>query len=155
MKQNNMKTKITLIFSTLLLLALGGYIYFKFYFPVASEAVKSGELNYIMYKGYIWKTYEGKLIQAGINSNAKRGNTGVQSNEFDFSVVDKEIAEQLMKNSGRVMSLRYKQYNGALPWRGMQRNIVYAIDHIEPRSNSLQDVPLSEIDAAVSGAYAE
>lgn len=150
-----MKTKITLIFSTLLLLALGGYIYFKFYFPVASEAVKSGELNYIMYKGYIWKTYEGKLIQAGINSNAKRGNTGVQSNEFDFSVVDKEIAEQLMKNSGRVMSLRYKQYNGALPWRGMQRNIVYAIDHIEPRSNSLQDVPLSEIDAAVSGAYAE
>lgn len=150
-----MKTKITLIFSTLLLLALGGYIYFKFYFPVASEAVKSGELNYIMYKGYIWKTYEGKLIQAGINSNAKRGNTGVQSNEFDFSVVDKEIAEQLMKNSGRVMSLRYKQYNGALPWRGMQRNIVYAIDHIEPRSNSLQDVPLSEIDAAVGGAYAE
>ena len=150
-----MKTQITLIFSTLLLLALGGYIYFKFYFPVASEAVKSGELNYIMYKGYIWKTYEGKLIQAGINSNAKRGNTGVQSNEFDFSVVDKEIAEQLMKNSGRVMSLRYKQYNGALPWRGMQRNIVYAIDHIEPRSNSLQDVPLSEIDAAVSGAYAE
>lgn len=150
-----MKTKITLIFSTLLLLALGGYIYFKFYFPVASEAVKSGELNYIMYKGYIWKTYEGKLIQAGINSNAKRGNTGVQSNEFDFSVVDKEIAEQLMKNSGRVMSLRYKQYNGALPWRGMQRNIVYAIDHIEPRTNSLQDVPLSEIDAAVSGAYAE
>lgn len=150
-----MKTKITLIFSALLLLALGGYIYFKFYFPVASEAVKSGELNYIMYKGYIWKTYEGKLIQAGINSNAKRGNTGVQSNEFDFSVVDKEIAEQLMKNSGRVMSLRYKQYNGALPWRGMQRNIVYAIDHIEPRTNSLQDVPLSEIDAAVSGAYAE
>lgn len=150
-----MKTKITLIFSTLLLLALGGYIYFKFYFPVASEAVKSGELNYIMYKGYIWKTYEGKLIQAGINSNAKRGNTGVQSNEFDFSVVDKEIAEQLMKNSGRVMSLRYKQYNGALPWRGMQRNIVYAIDHIEPRTNSLQDVPLSEIDAAVGGAYAE
>ena len=150
-----MKTKITLIFSTLLILALGGYIYFKFYFPVASEAVKSGELNYIMYKGYIWKTYEGKLIQAGINSNAKRGNTGVQSNEFDFSVVDKEIAEQLMKNSGRVMSLRYKQYNGALPWRGMQRNIVYAIDHIEPRTNSLQDVPLSEIDAAVGGAYAE
>lgn len=150
-----MKTKITLILSTLLLLALGGYIYFKFYFPVASEAVKSGELNYIMYKGYIWKTYEGKLIQAGINSNAKRGNTGVQSNEFDFSVVDKEIAEQLMKNSGRVMSLRYKQYNGALPWRGMQRNIVYAIDHIEPRTNSLQDVPLSEIDAAVGGAYAE
>ena len=150
-----MKTKITLIFSTLLLLALGGYIYFKFYFPVASEAVKSGELNYIMYKGYIWKTYEGKLIQAGINSNAKRGNTGVQSNEFDFSVVDKEIAEQLRKNSGRMMSLRYKQYNGALPWRGMQRNIVYAIDHIEPRANSLQDVPLSEIDAAVGGDYAE
>lgn len=133
------KSKVLTWICTIIVLALGGFIYFKFYFPVASEAVKSGELNYIMYKGYIWKTYEGKLIQAGLKS---RTGAGVQSNEFDFSVVDKELAQELMRNSGKVMSLRYKQYNGALPWRGMQRNIVYAIDHIEtaPVNNNLNDL---------------
>lgn len=133
------KSKVLTWICTIIVLALGGFIYFKFYFPVASEAVKSGELNYIMYKGYIWKTYEGKLIQAGLKS---RTGAGVQSNEFDFSVVDRELAQELMRNSGKVMSLRYKQYNGALPWRGMQRNIVYAIDHIEtaPVNNNLNDL---------------
>jgi len=117
--------------SVIAVLVLAGFVYFKFYFPVASDAVKSGELNYVMYKGYIWKTYEGKLIQAGFGT--KTGAPGLQSNEFDFSIVDKDLAEELMKHSGKVVSLRYKQYNGALPWRGMQRNIVYKIDNVEPR----------------------
>lgn len=124
----------------ILVLALAGFVYFKFYFPVTSEAVKSGELNYVMYKGYIWKTYEGKLIQAGFKS--KNGGGGVQSNEFDFSVVDKDLAQELMRHSGKVVSLKYKQYNGWLPWRGMQRNIVYAIDNVEPRSGYGTSVPV-------------
>ena len=123
--------KFTIIASLVLVLFLAGFVYFKFYFPVASDAVKSGELNYVMYKGYIWKTYEGKLIQAGFKP--RNGTTGVQSNEFDFSIVDVELAQELMRHSGKVVSLRYRQYNGALPWRGMERNIVYAIDNVDPR----------------------
>lgn len=126
----------------ILLLAAAGFVYFKFYFPVTSEAVKSGELNYVMYKGYIWKTYEGKLIQAGFKP--KDNGSGVQSNEFDFSIVDRELARELMRHSGKVVSLKYRQYNGWLPWRGMQRNIVYAIDNVEPRSgygNSFLSLP--------------
>ena len=119
----------------ILVLALAGFIYFKFYFPVASDAIKSGELNYVMYKGYVWKTWEGKLIQAGFRSKA--GTSGVQSNEFDFSIVDDELARELMRYSGKVVSLRYKQYNGWLPWRGMQRNIVFAIDNIEDADNEI------------------
>lgn len=130
----------------ILVLALAGFVYFKFYFPVTSEAVKSGELNYVMYKGYIWKTYEGKLIQAGFKS--KNGGGGVQSNEFDFSVVDKDLAQELMRHSGKVVSLKYKQYNGWLPWRGMQRNIVYAIDNVEPRSGYGTSVPAVPDDGA-------
>lgn len=125
------KSKFFTWFTIVLLLVLAGLFYFKFYFPVASDAVKSGELNQLMYKGYIWKTYEGKLIQAGFKS--KNGGSGVQSNEFDFSIEDADLAKELMKHSGKVVSLRYKQYNGWLPWRGMQRNIVYAIDNVEPR----------------------
>lgn len=120
-----------------LVLALAGFIYFKFYFPVASDAIKSGELNYVMYKGYIWKTWEGKLIQAGFRSKA--GMNGVQSNEFDFSIVDDELARELMRYSGKVVSLRYKQYNGWLPWRGMQRNIVFAIDNVVDAPTGLTD----------------
>lgn len=131
-------------FILILLLAAAGFVYFKFYFPVATEAVKSGELNYVMYKGYIWKTYEGKLIQAGFRS--KNGGGGVQSNEFDFSIVDKDLAQELMRHSGKVVSLRYKQYNGWLPWRGMQRNIVYAIDNVEPRQGYGNNLPENVID---------
>lgn len=112
-----------------LILVLSAVFYFKFYFPVASDGVKSGELNYLVYKGYIWKTYEGKLIQAGFSS--KGAGSGVQSNEFSFSIEDELVAQELMKHSGKVVSLRYRQYNGALPWRGMQKNIVFAIDEVQ------------------------
>ena len=42
--------------------------YFKFFF-VFGEGVKAGELNQIVYKGWVWKTYEGRLIQTGFKSN--------------------------------------------------------------------------------------
>jgi len=137
---NGIMSKLSKFFSVaivIILVVLGVIFYFKFFFPVATEAVKSGELNYIMYKGYIWKTYEGKLIQAGFRPKTDTG-SGVQSNEFDFSIEDEELAKELMHHAGKVVSLKYRQYNGALPWRGMERNIVYAIDNIEPRQgNSL------------------
>lgn len=128
----------------IILIALGGFIYFKFYFPVTSDAVKAGELNYVMYKGYIWKTYEGKLIQAGFHTKA--ATPGVQSNEFDFSVVDEQLAQELMSLSGHTVALRYKQYNGYLPWRGMQRNIVFAIEHVD-QTPVPSESPLEAISA--------
>ena len=58
------------IVTLLILLAVGaGAFYFRFYF-VFGEGVKSGELNYVVKKGVIFKTYEGKLIQSGIRSKA-------------------------------------------------------------------------------------
>ena len=44
---------------------LAAAAYFRFFF-VFGEGVKSGELNYVVYKGVLFKTYEGKLIQTGI-----------------------------------------------------------------------------------------
>ena len=86
---------------TILLLIVAGaaFFYFRFYF-VFGEGVKSGELNYVVRKGVIFKTYEGKLIQAGIRSRAAGS---IQSYEFDFSVENKRVAEQLMLQSGQVV----------------------------------------------------
>jgi hypothetical protein len=94
------------------------------YFFVFGEGVKAGELNYIVKKGFVFKTYEGKLIQNGLRSKAP--NT-VQSYEFVFSVSDEAVAQKLMVNSGRNVELHYKEYMGSIPWRGYSEFIVDSI----------------------------
>src|ERR1700738_16519 len=94
------------------------------YFFVFGEGVKAGELNYIVKKGFIFKTYEGKLIQNGLRSKAP--NT-VQSYEFVFSVSDEAVAQKLMVNSGRNVELHYKEYMGSIPWRGYSEFVVDSI----------------------------
>ena len=97
-------------------------IYFR-YFWVFGEGAKAGELNYLVYKGVLFKTYEGRLIQAGVS-----GQSGsMQSNEFMFSVQDEDVARALMANSGRQFNLHYVEYNGALPWRGISAYVVDSI----------------------------
>src|ERR1700754_857596 len=90
------------------------FILFRYFF-VFGEGVKAGELNYVVKKGFIFKTYEGKLIQNGLRS---KGPNAVGSYEFVFSVSDAAVAQRLMLNSGKVVELHYKEYIGALPWRG-------------------------------------
>ena len=119
------KSKIITTLVLLVLLAAAGFFYFKFCF-VLGEGVKAGALNQIVYKGWVWKTYEGRLIQTGFKG-AKTGGS-IQSNEFNFSVVDKQVADSLMHCSGKQVELHYKEYNGMLPWRGMQK---YIVDRIE------------------------
>ena len=42
--------------SLIAVLVLAGFVYFKYYF-VFGEGVKAGELNFVVYKGYVFKTY--------------------------------------------------------------------------------------------------
>ena len=88
------------------------------------RGVKSGELNYVVEKGYLFKTFEGKLIQSGFRSRAPGS---VQSYEFEFSVASERIANQLMMSSGREVELHYKEYLGAIPWRGYTNFVVDSI----------------------------
>lgn len=114
------KAKVISIISAVLLLTLAGFIYFRFYF-VFGEGVKAGELNYCTYKGYIFKTYEGKLIQSGFKAQS----TGtIQSYEFPFSVENKIVADSLMRCSGRHVELHYKEYIAPIPWRGVSKFVV-------------------------------
>jgi hypothetical protein len=106
-----------------ILAILTGIFYYR-YFWVFGEGVKSGELNFVVRKGYVFKTYEGKLIQSGFRS---RTPGTVQSYEFEFSVGDKYIAEKLMLSSGKEVELHYKEYVRAIPWRGYNKYVVDSI----------------------------
>lgn len=122
----------------MLVMILGIFVYVRYYY-VFGTGVKSGELNYLVYKGVVFKTYEGKLIQSGFRAD-KPG--GLQSNQFDFSVVDEEIAQILMTSGGKNVQLHYKEYFGALPWRGYTKFIVDSIVAIdEPvKKDTLEDI---------------
>ncbi len=133
------KGKIITWVVAVLLAAAAVFVYFKFYF-VFGEGVKAGELNQIVYKGWVWKTYEGRLIQTGFRSNQKTGGN-LQSNEFNFSVVDKAVADSLMLCSGKMVELHYKEYNGVLPWRGIQHYIVDRIVSVSPGTGN-SEIPI-------------
>lgn len=124
-RRRKLRRMLTIVVPIVLvvLLAVGGFYY---YFPFAT-GMKSGRLNYVVHKGLVFKTYEGRLIQAGIRP-ADTG--GFQSNEFIFSVSDKEVAEQLMNAGGKTVELHYTEYLGALPWRGYSRYVVDRIVNI-------------------------
>ncbi len=106
----------------ILVLVLGAVGYVR-YFWVFGTGVKAGELNYLVHKGVLFKTYEGKMIQTGIRSQ----NGTLESFEFMFSVEDPKVAQELMVNSGNQFNLHYLEYLAALPWRGHSKFVVDSI----------------------------
>jgi hypothetical protein len=128
--------------NTIFLVVLLGFIIWggiRYYYPFA-EGVKSGKLNYVVYKGLVFKTYEGKLIQSGIKSSESGG---IQSNEFIFSVAKKDVAEKLMHAGGKTVELHYTEYFGAIPWRGYSRYVVDEIVSISDEKESTDVESLS------------
>lgn len=116
--------RIFAIIGTIIIVAAAVFVFFKFFY-VFGRGVKAGELNLFVYKGYVFKTYEGRLIQAGYNS--KNTNSTIQSNEFNFSVTSESVAKQLERCTGKVVELHYKEYLGTLPWRGMTKYVVDSV----------------------------
>jgi len=119
--------KIAWVALIVLLLAGAGTVYFRYYF-VFGEGVKAGTLNFIVYKGYFFKTWEGRIIQTGFKTPMP-GN--MQSNEFEFSITNDSLAHVLELNSGKFVELRYKEYLHDLPWRGKSNYIITDIVRIE------------------------
>lgn len=115
-----MKLSYKIVFVLVLLLLAAGW--FR-WFWVFGEGAKSGQLNYVVYKGILFKTYEGKLIQTGLRAQG----ASLNSYEFEFSVADKQVAEELMARSGDHFTLHYKEYLGVLPWRGHTKYVVDSI----------------------------
>lgn len=102
------------------------FIYVRYFF-VFGEGVKAGSLNFIVHKGFVFKTWEGRVIQTGIKSYTPGA---IQSNEFEFSIANDSVAKVLELNSGKFVELRYKEYLKPLPWRGNSNFIVTEIVNI-------------------------
>ena len=129
--------KIVTIMPTLAVVALAIFVYVKFFF-VYSQGVNEGDINYFQNEGFIFKTYEGKMIQTGYNS--RNSSATIQSNEFKFSVVDEQVAREIETNSSRQIKLHWKRYLGVLPWRGNSQYVVDSIVYVQP----LHVLPLEE-----------
>ncbi|HEX7756885.1 MAG TPA: hypothetical protein VF421_16150 [Niabella sp.] len=122
-----------ILLALLAVILVGGFYVYWHYYNVFGDGVKSGILKNVVRKGQLFKTFEGELIQAGIKG-AVGG--GAQSNNFVFSIENKRIYDTLALHSGKRFDLHYREYRGAIPWRG---NTVYIVDSI-----------LSMTDAGVS-----
>ena len=135
--------KIITSVASVLLLGLAIFVYVKFFF-VYSEGTNEGDINYFQREGFMFKTYEGKMIQTGYNS--LNTSATIQSNEFKFSVVDERIAEQIDSNSSRQIKLHWKRYLGTLPWRGNSQFVVdsiISVRQVAPRvEDDLLEMPL-------------
>ena len=106
---------------------LAAAAYFRIFF-VFGEGVN---------KGVLFKTYEGKLIQTGIRSKAAGS---ILSYEFEFSVENEALARELMLQGGKTLELHYKEYFGALPWRGFTKFVVDSIITVRPAEQGKQGV---------------
>ena len=131
--------KIIALVVVLLLLVGAGFGYYKFLW-VFSDGTKTGELNSLTYTGYIWKTYEGEMILSGYGSKGSAGGS-VQSKSFKFSVGVAAVAQELQQLTGQRVTVHFKEYKGALPWRGYERAIVDRIENAEPVAEPSNRLP--------------
>ncbi|TFH49167.1 MAG: hypothetical protein E4G92_02325 [Bacteroidia bacterium] len=120
--------------SIFILVIVAAAIFYWRHYYVFGEGVKAGDLNFLVKKGYIFKTWEGRLIQTGFKTPVPGA---MQSNEFDFSIKGDSLATILERASGKFVELRYKEYIRPLPWRGMSNYVVIevlAIREINPNT---------------------
>ncbi|MEO5682228.1 MAG: hypothetical protein ABIQ88_06280 [Chitinophagaceae bacterium] len=129
--------KFLRIFVSLLIVGLVIFFLARYFF-VFGEGSKAGQLNFFVKKGYVFKTYEGRIIQTGYKSQVPGS---IQSNEFEFSVVDEKVANILMSHSGATLELHYKEYLGSIPWRGMSKYIVDSVMTVRDENGK----PLNDI----------
>ena len=110
-------------FLVFVLLGLGTYVYWKYFFTYSSGN-RYGLLQKFSHKGNLFKTYEGEMILSSIRSNY---NVPLASEKFFFSVNDKKVANQLMTLQGQFITVHYKEKNGTLMWRGESKYIVDSV----------------------------
>lgn len=105
---------------TFFILFIGILIYWSYFFTF-SDGYRAGMLQKFSHKGTIFKTYEGEMILSSVQSTK---DVALASEEFIFSVTDKDLALQLDSLQGKNVVVHYSQKNNTLPWRGESEYIV-------------------------------
>ena len=117
------------------LILLGAILLLAIFFIIAnvtftySEGSRAGRLIKFAHKGYVFKTYEGEMNLGGV-SNATNGNI-MMNYMWDFSVVDKAVADSLSKLEGRDIRVHYKEKLAKFPWRGETKYIVDKVEEVK------------------------
>ena len=122
-KRHSRLGRIIWILLFLILIILGGYVYWKYYFTYSSGN-RYGLLQKFSHKGNIFKTYEGEMILSSVRSSS---NVPLASEKFFFSVTDKNVANKLMNLQGQYLTVHYKEKKGTLGWRGDSKYIVDSV----------------------------
>jgi len=138
-----MKTLKKIIIRTLIILfvlavAIGSFFTFVPY----SEGMRAGQVIKLSKKGVIFKTYEGELNTMMMPSSNTMGT--ITPNVWNFSVLNREVAEQIMKSSaaGERMELHYKEKYFKFPWQGDTKYFVYKMSTAPgPAIQQPQQVP--------------
>lgn len=92
------------------------------YFHPYRVSEESGRIMEVVNEGSVFKTYEGKMV----SERFVQDTVTVYTADFDFTIVDDDLARKLMqlKGSGKKVTLKYKEYRGRVPWRGASNRIV-------------------------------
>ena len=131
-KWSEIKRRVKKIFFVLIILIviiIGALIYWKYCFTYSS-GYRAGLLQKFSHKGNVFKTYEGEMILSSVSSNR---NVVLASEKFNFSVNNKNLAQQLDTIQGQMVIVHYEQKNGTLFWRGDSEYLVDSVKRIKEK----------------------
>lgn len=113
------------LFAIVVLLLYTGVVYLLAAVFVYSKGDRIGYIYKFSHKGYIFKTNEGVLKTGFVNI----GNTSTPNEEWQFSVADDSVANQITNLDQRIaVKLYYKEYYTKLFFRGDTKYFVYKMD---------------------------
>ncbi len=97
----------------------------RYLHPSATDNVQTGYITNIEKRGIIFHTGEGDMA---VQMNYADSTRTYQRN-FNFSVNNPVVFQDLqkLKDSGELVRIHYKTYDGTLPWRGSSTNIVTSV----------------------------
>jgi hypothetical protein len=107
----------------LLLIVVGVFLGYWFYYNAYSEGERKGALIKISKKGNIFKTFEGEMWLSCRQT--------VNAEKFLFSIGEKAVADSLIKLQDECVQLKYTEYRRTLPWRGDSRYIITGFERIK------------------------
>ena len=94
------------------------------YYYTYSDGYRYGLLQKFSHRGNIFKTYEGEMILSSVKGNV---NVPIASEKFYFSVVNKDIVQQLDNLQGHMVTVHYTQKNSSAFWRGDSEYLVDSV----------------------------
>lgn len=118
--------KLIIISLSVLFLAIIAWGYLRYFNPYIIDAQKTGYILDVEQRGVFFKTYEGSMLtEYAIQDTSK-----LYQRDFSFSFENDSLAKEAMKlqGSGKKVTLKYKMYDGVLPWRGSSKYIITDIE---------------------------